>query len=53
MRLFLALAFIGKWLARQRKPEVWAALAGGQRERLEAVGVTPPAPALSRSPGTT
>ncbi|MEU1056844.1 Helicase associated domain protein [Streptomyces sp. NPDC005876] len=35
---------IGKWLARQRKPEVWAALADGQRERLEAVGVVPPAP---------
>lgn len=38
---------IGKWLARQRKPEVWAALADGQRERLEAVGATPlaaPAP---------
>ncbi|MEV6131898.1 Helicase associated domain protein [Streptomyces violaceusniger] len=32
---------VGKWLARQRKPEVWAALAEGQRERLEAVGVTP------------
>ncbi|MWA08105.1 hypothetical protein [Streptomyces sp. BA2] len=26
--------------ARQRKPEVWAALADGQRERLEAVGLT-------------
>ncbi|WP_018569192.1 DEAD/DEAH box helicase [Streptomyces sp. PsTaAH-124] len=38
---------VGKWLARQRKPEVWEALADGQRERLEAVGVTPlaaPAP---------
>ncbi len=35
---------IGKWLARQRKPEVWAALAQEQRERLEAVGVTPHAP---------
>lgn len=32
---------IGKWLARQRKPEVWAALTGGQRERLEAIGVVP------------
>ncbi|MEU3282441.1 DEAD/DEAH box helicase [Streptomyces antibioticus] len=32
---------VGKWLARQRKPEVWAALTDGQRERLEAVGVTP------------
>ncbi|WP_376608824.1 helicase associated domain-containing protein [Streptomyces sp. NPDC056291] len=35
---------IGKWLAKQRKPEVWAALADGQRERLEAVGVVPLAP---------
>ncbi|MFJ3674047.1 helicase associated domain-containing protein [Streptomyces sp. NPDC090106] len=32
---------VGKWLARQRKPEVWDALADGERERLEAVGVTP------------
>ncbi|MFF1595012.1 Helicase associated domain protein [Streptomyces sp. NPDC058286] len=37
---------IGKWLARQRKPEVWAALSDGQRERLEAIGVIPPAPKL-------
>ncbi|WP_432038637.1 Helicase associated domain protein [Streptomyces cucumeris] len=37
---------VGKWLARQRKPEVWAALAEGQRERLEAVGVVP----LAREP---
>ncbi|MFF3019765.1 Helicase associated domain protein [Streptomyces sp. NPDC057939] len=36
---------VGKWLARQRKPEVWAALAEGQRERLEAVGVTQLVPA--------
>ncbi|MGW2052242.1 Helicase associated domain protein [Streptomyces sp. NPDC001858] len=35
---------IGKWLARQRKPEVWQALMGGQRERLEQLGITPPAP---------
>jgi superfamily II DNA or RNA helicase len=35
---------IGKWLARQRKPEVWQALHDGQRERLEQLGVTPPAP---------
>lgn len=35
---------VGKWLAKQRKPEVWAALADGQRERLEAVGVVPLAP---------
>ncbi|MBK3574081.1 Helicase associated domain protein [Streptomyces sp. MBT65] len=33
---------IGKWLARQRNPEVWQALHDGQRERLEAVGVAPP-----------
>ncbi len=33
---------IGKWLARQRKPEVWQTLTDGQRERLEAVGVAPP-----------
>ena len=32
---------VGKWLARQRKAEVWADLAEGQRERLETVGVTP------------
>lgn len=32
---------IGKWLAKQRKPEVWAALADGQRERLEVIGVVP------------
>ncbi|MGW2897457.1 helicase associated domain-containing protein [Streptomyces sp. NPDC001212] len=32
---------IGKWLAKQRNPEVWTALTDGQRERLEAVGVTP------------
>lgn len=32
---------VGKWLAEQRKPEVWAALAEGQRECLEDVGVTP------------
>ncbi|MFD4977496.1 helicase associated domain-containing protein [Streptomyces sp. NPDC058424] len=35
---------VGKWLAKQRKPEVWAALADGQRERLEAVDVAPLAP---------
>ncbi|WP_424863396.1 helicase associated domain-containing protein [Streptomyces sp. MMS24-I29] len=42
---------VGKWLARQRKPEVWAALAEGQRERLEAVGVTPlPVTVLPEAP---
>ncbi|MGW6842162.1 helicase associated domain-containing protein [Streptomyces sp. NPDC054958] len=34
---------IGKWLARQRTPAVWQALAEGQRERLSAVGVVPTA----------
>lgn len=32
---------IGKWLARQRKPEVWQALTDGQRERLEQLGIVP------------
>ncbi|MGW1957566.1 Helicase associated domain protein [Streptomyces sp. NPDC001920] len=32
---------IGKWLARQRKPQVWQALSDGQRERLEQLGITP------------
>ncbi|WP_246213055.1 helicase associated domain-containing protein [Streptomyces abyssomicinicus] len=41
---------IGKWLARQRKPEVWAALVEGQRERLEAVGAVPVAPDSQESP---
>ncbi|MEU0414347.1 Helicase associated domain protein [Streptomyces griseorubiginosus] len=36
---------IGKWLAKQRKPEVWQALHDGQRQRLEQLGITPPAPA--------
>ncbi|MEV4943978.1 DEAD/DEAH box helicase [Streptomyces zaomyceticus] len=36
---------IGKWIAQQRQPEVWAALTDGQRARLEAIGVHPhPAP---------
>ncbi|MDT0549960.1 MULTISPECIES: DEAD/DEAH box helicase [Streptomyces] len=35
---------IGKWLARQRKPEIWQALTDGQRERLEQLGITPHAP---------
>ncbi|MEU5256699.1 DEAD/DEAH box helicase [Streptomyces longwoodensis] len=35
---------IGKWLARQRKPESWAALTDGQRERLQQLGITPLAP---------
>jgi hypothetical protein len=32
---------IGKWLARQRKPEVWQTLTDGQRERLEQLGIVP------------
>ncbi|MCZ4607701.1 Helicase associated domain protein [Streptomyces sp. Lzd4kr] len=45
---------IGKWLARQRKPEVWQALTDGQRERLEAVGVIPatPEPEAPAKPST-
>ncbi|MFD7092001.1 Helicase associated domain protein [Streptomyces sp. NPDC059896] len=43
---------IGKWLARQRKPEVWQALTDGQRERLEQLGITPPAAELPK-PSTT
>ncbi|MFD4263304.1 Helicase associated domain protein [Streptomyces sp. NPDC058534] len=35
---------IGKWLTRQQKPAVWQALTVGQRERLEQLGITPPAP---------
>ncbi|MFF3632144.1 Helicase associated domain protein [Streptomyces sp. NPDC002164] len=40
---------IGKWLARQRQPEVWAALSDGQRERLETIGVIPHSPGLEAS----
>ncbi|MER5204849.1 Helicase associated domain protein [Streptomyces sp. NPDC002825] len=43
---------IGKWLARQRRPEVWAGLSDGQRERLQDIGVVPHAPALAGSAGT-
>ncbi|MFC8900602.1 DEAD/DEAH box helicase [Streptomyces cinereoruber] len=42
---------IGRWLAKQRQPAVWAALSGGQRERLEAVGVTPLAAPAPVEPG--
>lgn len=35
---------IGKWLARQRTPKAWQALTAGQRERLQQLGITPPAP---------
>jgi hypothetical protein len=46
---------IGKWLARQRKPEVWQALHDGQCERLERLGITPltPEPETSAKPPTT
>uniref|UniRef100_A0AAU2UVM8 Helicase associated domain protein n=1 Tax=Streptomyces sp. NBC_00003 TaxID=2903608 RepID=A0AAU2UVM8_9ACTN len=44
---------IGKWLARQRKPEVWQALHDGQRERLEQLGITPPAPPEAPAKPTT
>ncbi|MGW4704666.1 Helicase associated domain protein [Streptomyces sp. NPDC004285] len=37
---------IGKWLAKQRRPEVWAALSDGQRERLGAFGIVPHAPEM-------
>ncbi|MEU1232303.1 Helicase associated domain protein [Streptomyces sp. NPDC005828] len=45
---------IGTWLARQRQPEVWAALSDGQRERLEAFGILPhpPEPAAPAKPST-
>lgn len=45
---------IGKWLARQRKPEVWQALTDGQRERLERLGITPlaQAPEEAAKPST-
>ncbi|MGW1752205.1 Helicase associated domain protein [Streptomyces sp. NPDC002092] len=32
---------IGKWLAKQQKPEVWQALMVRQRERLEQLGIVP------------
>ncbi|MCM2394453.1 DEAD/DEAH box helicase [Streptomyces albipurpureus] len=40
---------IGKWLAKQQKPDVWHTLTDGQRERLEALGITPPPPELEES----
>ncbi|MEU1940525.1 Helicase associated domain protein [Streptomyces coeruleorubidus] len=45
---------IGKWLARQRTPKVWQALAEGQRERLEQLGIMPlaPEPEASAEPST-
>ena len=41
---------IGKWLARQRTPKVWAALAQGQRERLEQLGIEAPVQELEAAP---
>ncbi|MCZ0982949.1 Helicase associated domain protein [Streptomyces diastatochromogenes] len=41
---------IGKWLDKQRWPEVWAVLSDGQRERLEAFGIVPHAPEPEASP---
>ncbi|MER6158201.1 Helicase associated domain protein [Streptomyces sp. NPDC001868] len=36
---------VGRWLRKQRQHTVWTGLTGGQRERLEALGVVPlPAP---------
>ncbi|WP_031170763.1 DEAD/DEAH box helicase [Streptomyces durhamensis] len=45
---------IGKWLARQRKLDVWEALTDGQRERLEQLGITPlvPEPEVPAKPFT-
>ncbi|MET7694982.1 helicase associated domain-containing protein [Streptomyces sp. NPDC005483] len=45
---------IGKWLAKQRKPEIWAALHDGQRERLQQLGITPiaPEPKMPAKPST-
>ncbi|MET9724491.1 DEAD/DEAH box helicase [Streptomyces zaomyceticus] len=38
---------IGKWLTKQRQPDVWAALTDGQRKRLQIIGVVPHAPELA------
>ncbi|MES9807493.1 DEAD/DEAH box helicase [Streptomyces sp. CS081A] len=45
---------IGRWLAKQRQPAVWAGLMDGQRERLEQLGVTPltPEPEETSKPST-
>ncbi|MFF1708394.1 Helicase associated domain protein [Streptomyces sp. NPDC058252] len=44
---------IGKWLAKQRKPEVWQTLHDRQRQRLETIGVVPLAPpAEPKAPAT-
>ncbi|WP_443729107.1 helicase associated domain-containing protein [Streptomyces aureus] len=46
---------IGKWLAKQRKPEVWRALTDKQHERLEQLGIVPlaPEPEAPTKPSTT
>ncbi|MFD8645942.1 Helicase associated domain protein [Streptomyces zaomyceticus] len=44
---------IGRWLARQRQPEVWAALTEQQRARLEAIGIHPHTPALKPAQANT
>ncbi|MGW3387840.1 Helicase associated domain protein [Streptomyces cinereoruber] len=41
---------IGRWLAKQRQPAVWAGLMDGQRERLEQLGVTLLTPAPEPEP---
>lgn len=45
---------IGKWLARQRKPDVWARLMDEQRQRLEQLGIVPlaPEPEVPAKPST-
>ncbi|MGW2213187.1 Helicase associated domain protein [Streptomyces sp. NPDC001781] len=42
---------VGRWLQRQRERVVWAGLAEGQRERLTALGATPPTP-TTKTPET-
>ncbi|WP_149561567.1 DEAD/DEAH box helicase [Streptomyces cacaoi] len=44
---------IGKWLTRQRTPEVWQTLMEGQRALLEQLGITPSAPAPAAAGKTT
>ncbi|MGW4162260.1 Helicase associated domain protein [Streptomyces sp. NPDC004788] len=40
---------IGKWLTRQRRPDTWATLTDGQRQRLQTIGIHPHAPGLEAS----
>jgi hypothetical protein len=46
---------IGRWLNKQRQHPTWTKLTAGQRERLEQLGITPPAPeaAAPAKPSTT